>query len=250
MQRYLVPPSCFFGDRVIVRGEDAYHMARVMRMAPGEMVECGRGEGPVRVAVIESISPSEVRLSLGDVVEDDGEPRIELTLLQGLPKHDKMDFIVQKATELGVARVVPVMAGRSVVRYQGDREARRVQRWRRIAKEAAEQAKRSRIPEILEPATPAEAWGWAGKADVALLLDECRRGRPLAAALANGSEAGRIVLAVGPEGGWEPAEVQEAVTCGMEPVHLGPRILRTETAGLAALSAVMYHFGEWGERER
>ncbi|MBE3552888.1 MAG: 16S rRNA (uracil(1498)-N(3))-methyltransferase [Kyrpidia tusciae] len=120
MQRYLVPPSCFVGDTAVLRGEDAHHIARVMRMVPGERVEVGDGSGTVWTAVIEWVGAGEVHLSLEDPLEEDGEARLELVLLQGLPKHDKMDLIVQKATELGVARVIPVAAARSVVRYQAD----------------------------------------------------------------------------------------------------------------------------------
>ncbi|MDI3327033.1 MAG: 16S rRNA (uracil(1498)-N(3))-methyltransferase [Alicyclobacillaceae bacterium] len=246
MQRYLVPPSCFVGDTAVIRGEDARHMARVMRMVPGQTVECGDGRGTVYRAVIEALSPAEARLSLKERVEEDPEPRVELVLLQGLPKHDKMDLIVQKATEIGVARIVPVAAARSVVRYEGEREARRLERWRRIAKEAAEQARRARIPEILPPVDSSRAWDLVAGADAALLLDEGRRGRPLAAALRRRLGPCRIALAVGPEGGWTPEEVEEAAGRGVEPVHLGPRILRTETAGLVAAAAIFYHFGEWG----
>ncbi|ADG05975.1 16S rRNA (uracil(1498)-N(3))-methyltransferase [Kyrpidia tusciae] len=246
MQRYLVPPSCFVGDTAVLRGEDAHHIARVMRMVPGDRVEVGDGSGTVWTAVIESVGAGEVHLSLEDSLEEDGEARLELVLLQGLPKHDKMDLIVQKATELGVARVIPVAAARSVVRYQEDQEIRRLQRWRRIAKEAAEQAKRSRIPEIVQPVSAAEAWRWAAQADVALIFDESRRGRPLATALAGHPGVGRIFFAVGPEGGWDPGEVDDATSLGVEPVHLGPRILRTETAGIAAAAAILYHYGEWG----
>jgi 16S rRNA (uracil1498-N3)-methyltransferase len=197
-------------------------------------------------AVIESLSASEVRLRLTERVEEEPEARVELVLLQALPKHDKMDLIVQKATEVGVVRIVPVTAARSVVRYDGAKEARRLERWRRIAKEAAEQAKRTRIPEIVSPLDPTQAWDLAGEADLALLLDEGRRGRPLAAALGGRRNPCRIAVAVGPEGGWDPAEVTEATGRGWEPVHLGPRILRTETAGLVAAAAIFYHFGEWG----
>ncbi len=236
-----------------LQGEDAEHLARVLRAQPGQQFELSDNRG-LYLAEVESVEKRRVRMRVLEALPF-AEPRVRLTVLAALIKFDRFEWLVEKATELGVAAIVPVAAERSE-RGLEDAAVKRVERWRRIAREASQQSRRVRLPEIagpvrLEPAARAAA----GRR---IYLEEAA-GRPaadgkaqdaggnvcvtLAAALADAT--GEVTLAVGPEGGWTDGERERLVAAGFLPVTLGPTILRAETAALAAV-AIASHVLETG----
>jgi len=214
-------------SRAELSGEDALHLARVLRAAPGERYEISDNAG-VYLAEIESARKDRVVFRVLEPVES-VPPPVEVTLLAALFKFDRFEWMVEKVTELGVARIVPVVAERSE-RGLNKAAVKRVERWRRIAVEASQQSRRARLPEITEaePFEHAVTRTYAQR----FLLDEMPGGVPLATAMRDKE----VAMLCGPEGGWTSAERQRAVEAGWQPVTLGPTILRAETAGMAALA--------------
>jgi len=243
MTRLWVPHLA--AGRVAVSGADYRYLARVLRLGPGAPVTIfdGRGrEARARVAVVDA-GRGELVLEAEAPEAQAAPAALDLTLLIALLKAEKMDLVVQKATELGVARIVPVCAARSVVRLDPTRAAAKATRWRKIAREAARQCGRSGVPAIAEPCDLAEALK-AGPGDAwRAIFFEGARASSLRAALPD-EPATAAVLAVGPEGGFEDAEIELARAAGFVVIGLGPRTLRAETAALAALAAVGYALGD------
>jgi len=235
--------SCFgaVDDEVVIDGEDAHRIVRVLRMSVGERLVLCDAAGVPFVAEILDVGRS-VRLRLLErhrsMISAPVE-RLDITLAQALPKGAKMDFVVEKATELGVRRILPMLTERVIGQREGDA---RVERWRRIAREAAGQSRARRIPEIAAPC----AWHQviAGLSDYqhALLPWELAPYEPQSfRRLAVG---GSLLLLIGPEGGFSHREVEEAVVQGASTLSLGSRILRTETAGMVAIALARYAAGE------
>jgi 16S rRNA (uracil1498-N3)-methyltransferase len=167
------------------------------------------------------------------------EPAIHLTLYQALLKRDNFEWVLQKGTEIGVSRFVPLLTARTVAQ-----PPHKPERWQRILTEAAEQCRRGRIPELAAPLRLADAWGEAAKADIALLPWEGAEGLTLKAALA-GKQPRSLALLVGPEGGWTEEEVENGRSQGIIPISLGPRILRAETAAIVSAALIMAEAEEW-----
>lgn len=228
------------GGKAVLTGEDAAHIARSLRMQPGEHLTLCDLQGTDFDCVIDFVSPKEVFLTVEKSGPCTTEPSVFVRLYMALPKAEKMELIVQKAVELGVGEIIPVMTHRCVSRPDEKSLAKKLERWNRIAGEAAKQSMRGRLPQV-RPLLPfREAVQEMLKADSALLFYE-RSTLPMQKAL------GRIhtsaSMLVGAEGGFEESEVAYALEQGVESVTLGPRILRCETAPLAALSVLMYQTG-------
>jgi 16S rRNA (uracil1498-N3)-methyltransferase len=212
----------------------AHHALRVLRLGMGDAVTLFNGEGGEYPGKVVEVGRA-VRVQLGAWRDIERESPLHLTLAQVLPAGDKMDFVVQKAVELGVARLQPLAAVRSVVRLSGERAERRVAHWRQVAVSACEQCGRNRVPEI---APILDLLHWLGQLardneSVRLLLEPAAARR-----LGEGAGAGGFVLLIGPEGGLTDEETAAARAAGFAGVSLGPRVLRTETAGPAALAAL------------
>jgi 16S rRNA (uracil1498-N3)-methyltransferase len=218
----------------------SHHAQKVLRLAPGAAIELFDGAGNAWRAEL-ARGGKLLRAVLGQACVADLEPPLAVTLVQGLPAADKMDWIVQKCVELGVAAFRPVAARRSVVRLSGERMERRVTHWQNVAVAACEQCGRNRLPPVAPLVdlprylgeTPA-----AGETRLLLAPDATQRLRDLP------PPAGPVTLLIGPEGGFEPEEIRAAQIAGFVPVALGPRVLRTETAGAAALAAMMVLWGD------
>jgi 16S rRNA (uracil1498-N3)-methyltransferase len=230
MPRVFVPSERLIGEQVVLDGEPHRHLAKVLRLQPGDNVLVFDGGGTEIEARVLAVGPRTIELSLGPRRAVALAP-VSITLLQAVPKGERMDLIVQKATELGVAAIVPVLAGRSVARPSAGRS----RRWLTIAQEAARQSGRADVPEVSEPAPLSEAVARVPQGARFVLWEE-EHGQSLRRAL-DGSVSS-ITLLVGPEGGLATAEVVEARTHGFVPVGLGPRILRVETAAIVALALV------------
>ncbi len=225
------------GTRVEVTGDEARHALQVARIRPGERIAVGDGRGTiVRGAVV--AAPAGVLAVEVDEVAHEPEPRPALWLAQALAKGDRDELAVQAATELGVAGVVPWAAERSVSRWEGAKVARGEERWRAIVREASKQSIRPRVPEVAPLATTAQLAGLPGL--VLVLVPGAEM--PLTAAAI---DAERITLVVGPEGGIAPRELDRLTDAGAVPVRLGAEVLRTSTAGPAALAVLAARLGRW-----
>lgn len=238
LPRFFLPPDQIRETEVVLRDQDANHAARVLRLRPGDMVFALDGAGSLYQVRLTEVDKRETR---GEIVAQEaatGELQVPVTLVQGLPKGEKFDWILQKATELGVTRIVPVVTERTVVRLSGDRAHDKVRRWQAIAREAAEQCERAMVP-VVEAPVDFASWLKAPLAEGVLRLACLERhgGVPLMRALAGPRPAGYEVV-VGPEGGFGPAEADRLIASGARNVTLGSRILRTETASLMALAAI------------
>nr|WP_300885850.1 16S rRNA (uracil(1498)-N(3))-methyltransferase [uncultured Schaedlerella sp.] len=242
MHRFFIQHSQIQGSRLYVEGTDVNHIKNVLRMKRGDQVMVSDGEGMQYLCALESFADGLVWFEIVDTWKENRELSSKLYLFQGLPKSDKMELIIQKATELGVYEVVPVVTGRTVVRLDEKKAQKKTARWNAIAESAAKQSGRSRIPRVREAMTFSEALASAGELDVLLIPYEKAEGMEATRQAIEGIRPGQSVgIFIGPEGGFEEAEVEQAVALGAAPVTLGRRILRTETAGFVMLSMLLYH---------
>ena len=241
MHHFFVTPQQISGDKIRIEGGDVNHMKNVLRMKLHEKAEISDGESRTYLCEVEAYEEDVAVLHILEEMEADTEPASKLYLFQGLPKSDKMELIVQKAVELGVYQVIPVAMKRSVVRLDDKKAAKKADRWNSIAESAAKQAGRSRIPEVTMPLSYNEALKMAEELDVTLLPYELAGGMEVTREVIRQIKSGQSVgIFIGPEGGFEPEEVDAAVSMGAKVITLGRRILRTETAGLAILSVLMF----------
>jgi 16S rRNA (uracil1498-N3)-methyltransferase len=237
--RLFVPPEQLHGDRVTLAGEDHRRVCRVLRLGAGARLTLFDGAGVECDAVLEAPTARTVAAVVVARRVVPAPPGPEVTLLVGLTKGERMELVVQKATELGVARLVPVVTARAVPRLEAERAAGRRARWLTIAREAARQCGRADAP-VIEEITPfAAALPLLPDGALKLLFWEEAGGTPLHACLPAAAPA-RVVLAVGPEGGFAPEEVAAAQGVGFRVVGLGPRTLRAETAAIVAVALVGY----------
>lgn len=242
MYQFFVEPAQISGGRVLICGADVNHIKNVLRMRAGEEISVSNGvDGREYRCGILSLEEDRVVCELRFVKEDGVELPSRITLFQGLPKGDKMELIVQKAVELGAYQVVPVAARRCVVKLDEKKAAAKTVRWQGVAEAAAKQSRRAVIPRVAAPLPFARAVEMAAGMDVKLipyeLAEDMGRTRRLMESLAPGQE---VAVFIGPEGGFDESEIALALERGIEPVTLGKRILRTETAGLTVLSWIMY----------
>ncbi|TFV52136.1 16S rRNA (uracil(1498)-N(3))-methyltransferase [Blastococcus sp. TF02A-35] len=219
---------------LLVDGQEGRHAVDVLRLQPGERVHVGDGEGTVAEAEVLAAGSEGLRVAVQHRFEVPA-PDPEFVLVQALPKGDRGPLAVDLATELGVDRIVPWQAARCVTRWRDDRVEKGVAKWRAAARAATKQARRPRLPEVTDPMSTREVAGMLGDADLAVVLHEQAR-RPLAELTV--PSTGVVVIVVGPEGGLTDGEVVAFRAAGAEPVRLGPEVLRTSTAGAAALAAL------------
>ena len=229
--------------KVVIRGTDVNHIKNVLRMKPGEEVSVSNGsDGREYRCAIESLYEDEVILELRFIKEDSNELPAKIYLFQGLPKADKMEMIIQKNVELGVFEMIPVSMKRCVVRLDQKKAASKTERWQEISRAAAKQSKRGIIPEIKMPMTYKEALAYAAEhCDVKLLpyemAEDFIKTRELLSTIGSGA---KVAIFIGPEGGFDDAEIKEAISAGFDTITLGKRILRTETAGMYVMSVLSY----------
>ena len=231
---------------VIIRGTDVNHIKNVLRMRPGEEVAVSNGiDGKEYRCGILALEEDCVRLELRFIKEDGVELPAKIYLFQGLPKADKMELIIQKAVELGVYEIIPMATARAVVKLDQKKAAAKVKRWQAISESAAKQSKRLLIPEVKEPVKFSEALKLASDLDVRLIPYELAEGMDGTRRIIQSVKPGQsVAVFIGPEGGFEEAEVELAKEAGFQAINLGRRILRTETAGMTVLSILMYQLEE------
>ena len=242
MYQFFVEPSQIQGTRVIITGNDVNHIKNVLRMQPGEEIAVSNGEdGKEYRCGIEELKEDEIVCTLRFIKEDGVELPSKIYLFQGLPKADKMELIVQKAVELGVYEIIPVATKRAVVKLDEKKAKSKTTRWQTISEAAAKQSKRRIVPEIHSVMSFKEAVKYAGDMQVKVIPYELAEGMEKTRELIGNVKPGEeIAIFIGPEGGFEESEIQMALENGIEPITLGKRILRTETAGFTILSWIMY----------
>ncbi len=241
MPRFFLEEIC--GDLVTIYGEDAKHIAKSLRMRQGEELTLCDMQGTDYHTILQRVTADEVQVKVLDKCPSKGEPTCKVTLYQALPKGDKLELIVQKATELGVDTIVPVLTDRCISRPNTKAMEKKQQRLQKIAYEAAKQSGRGKIPQIGQLMLIDKALEGMKHADIGILLYE-EATEPLSRALAT-KQASSIAVMVGCEGGISSREAQLAQSQGLHLASLGSRILRCETAPLCALSAILYHMGEY-----
>ncbi|NOU95477.1 16S rRNA (uracil(1498)-N(3))-methyltransferase [Paenibacillus sp. LMG 31456] len=282
MQRYFIAPELFADNSVTIMGDDAHHIIRVMRAKVGEKIIVSDGVNREALVRINEMGKDQVFADIVELLEMNHEPAVEVWIAQSLPKGDKMELVIQKGTEIGAGRFIPFVSERTVVQLDAKKEGKRVERWQKIAKEAAEQAHRNRIPavdaplswkQLLQCATQADAaWICYEKQDGLQLRQEIQAAlsvmKDVAAPIDSGlnsvtiedkampvslktrSESQqakpKLMLIVGPEGGFSEREIEAAEAAGCRSISLGRRILRTETAAMVGLTCILYESGEMG----
>jgi 16S rRNA (uracil1498-N3)-methyltransferase len=236
--RFFISPEQAAGSRIIVSGEDVRHIVSVLRMKPGEMLLLCDGKGAEYTVKIAQVGQSEIATEL--VSQSRRDIRYPfVTLVQGLPKSDKMDFIVQKATELGVTEIIPLKTERTIVKVKD--EEKRITRWQKIAREAAMQSNRVDIPFIGQIVSFKDFLRTPNPELRTLLLLPWEEGTlPIKDVLRAHADVKKIIVLIGPEGGFSTLEAETAKARGFHLVSLGPHILRTETAAVATLSMILY----------
>lgn len=241
MQHFFVIPEQVGETEIYVTGQDVNHMKNVLRMKIGEQVEISDGNNKKYLCEVSAYEEEQAVLRILEIREADTELKSRLYLFQGLPKNDKMDLIVQKAVELGAYEVIPVSMKRCVVKLDAKKAAKKVERWNSISESAAKQAGRSIIPKVSDVVSYREALERAEQLDVVLVPYELEEGMAETKKLLHQIQPGQSVgIFIGPEGGFEREEVEQAIEAGAHPVTLGRRILRTETAGFTMLSILMF----------
>ncbi|MDR2006790.1 MAG: 16S rRNA (uracil(1498)-N(3))-methyltransferase [Acidaminococcales bacterium] len=231
----------------LLSADDSHHVKNVLRLKPGDVLCVADELGQTAAAEIKSLEGGQVSLNLTRLTPQRREPALRVVLGQGLGKGDKMDFVCQKAVELGAAAIAPLALERSVARYDAARARLKQERWQKVVLAAGKQCRRDILPCVYAPMTLPEALS-CFPFDLGIIAYEGETERGLREIL-RGAEArpSSVLLLVGPEGGFSAAEIKAAEAAGVQRASLGPRVLRTETAAVAALAVIMYEFGDLGE---
>ena len=243
MTRFFVSPEQMQGNFLVLTGENAAH-AKVLRLKEGEEVRVCDGQGSECVCTVSDVSTGQISLVVNSRQESSTEANVRVSVYMAFPKADKLEHVIQKATELGAYEIVAFPSARCISRPDEKSLKKKLERWQKIAASAAEQSGRGKIPQVVVLPSYSAALTRAAEADKAILFYENERATTLRMALEEGAYSS-VSLLTGPEGGLEDKEVEMAKSAGLSICTLGKRILRCETAPLCAVSAVMYHCGEF-----
>ncbi len=246
MNRFFVDDPGAFSDRsVVITGEDVNHVKNVLRLKENDELIVSDGRGRDYHCRISGITNEEVVADICDICDNFSELSTEITLFQGFPKGDKMELIIQKTVELGVTRIVPVMTKRTVVKLDDKKAKKKTERYNMIAESAAKQSGRGMIPEVTMPVSFAEAVSMAEKLDMNIIPYEEAEGVEYSRNIIKSIKGKKSLgIFIGPEGGFAMEEVEKALDAGVSAITLGHRILRTETAGMAVISIIMFELEE------
>lgn len=245
MARFYVPQAHIENGKVRVEGSEVRHIRKVLRLRAGDRITIFDGLGKEYEGSIIEMAPSSVVIHVEKAISPERESILDITLAQSLLKGEKMDYLVQKATELGIKEIAPFFSSRSVPLLDGSKRTERVHRWEKIAVEAAKQCGRGVVPRIRSLKHFSEVIESVSSDALRLLLWE-KQGSLLKEVLKGAAGRKRIFFIVGPEGGLSQDEVHRAEAKGFTPIHLGGRILRAETASLCFLSILQYEWGDIG----
>jgi 16S rRNA (uracil1498-N3)-methyltransferase len=246
MHRFYVTPAQIAGNTIVITGSDVNHIKNVLRRKTGDEIIICNGQGKDCYCIINKVSEGEITAEIQSETDTGTELKTRITLFQGLPKKDKMELIIQKAVELGVHDIVPVMTKRAVVKLEDKKkEEKKLERWQAIAEEAAKQSGRGMIPRVRPVQSFKEAVSNAKLLGHGIIPYENATGMQNTKNRLNSlNDCESVGVFIGPEGGFEESEIELAMSAGIEPITLGRRILRTETAGLAVLAMMVLTFEE------
>ena len=242
--RFFIPPELWAPDRLRLDADEAHHCIDVVRASVGQRVVVFNGRGAEAVAEITGIGKAQVELKTL-MLSQTPALRCAITLAQAIPKGKNMDLIVQKATELGVSKIIPLISERTVVQLAPDETEKKLEKWRQIIVEAGKQCGQSRLPKIVAPVTPKHFFTEFDQYDAAFIASLQADARSFKSALSefreqNGKRPDNVLVLIGPEGDFTPAEAALAKSAGCLPISLGPIVLRTETAAIYCLSVLSY----------
>jgi 16S rRNA (uracil1498-N3)-methyltransferase len=247
MSRFFIKRQDIDSGAVCITGEDVIHIKKVLRLKIGDTIIVSDGCGTDYLVKIKEIDDSCVYADIIHTMVNLTEPPIDIVLFQGVPKSDKMDFIIQKSVELGVRKIIPVITERTIVRIDNKKDAQKKhERWNRISLEASKQCNRGFVPEVSMPVCYEEAFNHMNDSDLIIIPYEKETAGSFKKILKNNIDIKSVSVIVGPEGGFTEKEVEKALGYGANAITLGPRILRTETAGITVLSILMYELGDVG----
>lgn len=245
MPKFFTSRENISDTQIIINSEDAKHIKKVLRLSEGDEITVCDGRGIDYSTIITEISANRILCKIKDSRVCDTEPSVKVTLYQGLPKASKMEYIIQKTTELGISRIVPVKLSRCVVKLENaDAERKKTERWQKIAYEAAKQSGRGVIPDVSEPMTLDEAIEDMKSSELSFVPYECETETRLKNVIDGNRNAKNISFIIGPEGGFDITEIEKLQNSDINTITLGRRILRTETAGEAVLAMMMYGLDE------
>lgn len=251
MQRYFISEEAWLKEQVQMKQDDMHHVKNVMRMAVGDNLECVHPDGSVAECKIQAYEENVIILQISKWLEEDTELPVSVTIVQGLPKKDKLEIVLQKGTELGAAAFLLYEADRSIVQWNEKKQTQKLARYNKIVKEASEQCHRQQVPEIAVNSLKNILKNENNPYDVCLFAYEEEAKQATYTSfhhiLSTIRRGMRICIIIGPEGGFSKKEVQFLKEHQSKPIRLGPRILRTETAALYALASISYHFEEMEE---
>lgn len=245
MPKFFVPAENINDSEIIITNNDVLHIKKVLRAVVGDELVLCDGKGNNYNAEIIEIREKQIHCKILSSEKSDTESNISVTIFQGLPKASKMDYIIQKTTELGIVKIVPCKMARSVSKIENSKDAKKKsERWQKIAEEAAKQSGRGIIPEVIEPVDFSEAVRMMKEYDLSFAPYECEDDNKLKTVLNSSENPKTIAFMIGPEGGFDLNETKILRDNNIPTVTLGKRILRTETAGEAVLSMIMYELGD------
>ncbi|PVZ15553.1 MULTISPECIES: 16S rRNA (uracil(1498)-N(3))-methyltransferase [unclassified Pseudomonas] len=237
MKRFHTDLPLSLGDHPLPEAQ-AHYIARVLRLAEGDAVQLFDGSGQEYQGTLLEVGKKHVSVRLTEQLPGQPDSPLKVHLGQGLSRGERMDWAIQKATELGVEEITPIFSERCEVRLKDERADKRLAHWRQVAISACEQCGRSSVP-VIHPPVPLEQWLKQVQADLKLVL------HPVAEPLASHARPGRLAFLIGPEGGLAEAEVSQAQAQGFHPARLGPRVLRTETAPVVGLALAQQLWGDF-----
>lgn len=247
MHKFFTPAHMFSDTHATITGEDVKHIYKVLRVKPGEKVVVNNLESEEFLGEVEEVNKQEVSIKILEKLDVNNESNLHITLFQGMPKATKMDLIVQKCVELGVSDIIPTITDRVDVKLKG--EFKKLDRLNKIALEACKQSKRTVIPTVSEPMSFQEVLNKIDELDLMVIPYENATGygiRAMVNSIEDKNNIKNVGIMVGPEGGFEESEIEALKEKGAHIVTLGPRILRTETAGFTCVSLLQYELGDLG----
>jgi 16S rRNA (uracil1498-N3)-methyltransferase len=246
MHKFFVNNENIVGDRICIKGDDVNHIYKVLRLRENDEILISNGMGREYISKIMDINKQEVVCEAVESFDNTSEPPVNITLYQGLPKAQKMELIIQKCVEIGVVKIQPVITQRVVVKIDGKDISNKIDRWNKIAEEAAKQSNRGILPSVMPPISFEEAIEELKNMDIAVIPYEKEKSKGIKEVFSDTASCKAVGIFIGPEGGFEEDEVDACIQEGIKPITLGPRILRTETAGMVASSIILYEIGDMG----
>lgn len=245
MPKFFVDKSSVLDEEILIQDENVNHIKNVLRLEEGDTLIINDRQGKDYKCIISLIENNVIKARITETFDSETEPTIDTVLFQSLVKGEKMELVIQKAIEIGVTKIIPMATSRCVVKLEsGKKTASKVDRWNKIAESAAKQSGRGIVPQVCEPMTFSKALEYAkDHLETACIPYEKEKENTIKAFL-NGQKAQSFGIFIGPEGGFSEEEVLEAKENGVSSITLGPRILRSETAGLVVLANIMYEMGE------